>query len=181
MHRLAGVHAYIPRIVAEGSDFFVLPDYGPSLQSILRAGNGESAAEKARAFADGATALADLHAHGLSHGRPSLKDICWRDGQATLIDFENHRDVLNSPYGQARDVISFFFNGLYVAGKPVPELETARDVYRARDVNGVWQSAQKLVRRMRWVDWLTKPIQMRRPGKAREFKTIPLTLAWFSA
>ena len=32
---------------------------------------------------------------------------------------------------------------------------------------------------MRFMDWLTQPLQHRRPGKAREFKAIELTLRDF--
>jgi tRNA A-37 threonylcarbamoyl transferase component Bud32 len=180
LHRLAEVQAHVPVIVAEEPNLVVLPDYGHSLEAIFLGRNGESAAQKERALADGAAALASLHAQNVTHGRPYLRDICWKDGQATFIDFEYYRESQNSTYGHARDVVIFFSNGLAVAGKPSRELEIARDVYRESDPNGIWDHAQVLVRRMRWMNWLTKPIQMRREGKAKEFKAIPLTLAWFA-
>ncbi|MCW9042368.1 MAG: hypothetical protein OQK05_03410 [Pseudopelagicola sp.] len=180
LHQLAKLRAPVPAIVAEGPDFFVIPDQGASLDAILRGRNNETPDLKARAFADTAKALADLHAQHLSHGRPSLKDICWQDGRVTFIDFENYNPARNTLQGCARDVVMFFFNGLAFAGRPVRELEIARDTYRAHDPGNVWQAAQTFARRMRWTNWLTKPIQMRPEGKAKEFKAIPLTLAWFA-
>lgn len=179
LHRLADTQAPVARIVEEEPAFIVIPDYGPSLERILRERDEMNTEQRERAFADGAVALARLHSEGLSHGRPSLKDICWKNGRAILIDFENYSDSLNSVQGHARDLLCFFFSGLTVAGRPVRELEIARDAYRAKDTGDVWSAAQALSRRLRWLDWATKPIQMRRPGKAREFKAIPMTLDWF--
>ena len=179
LRQLAGLHPAIPEIVAEGPDFFVLPDAGPSLETLLR--RSDDADLRQRAFADGATALAGLHAAGVSHGRPYLKDVCWKDGKVGFIDFENYSAARNSRRGHAWDVIIFFFSGLAIAGEPFRELEVARDAYRANDPGGVWEHAQRLVHRLRWVDWLTKPIQARSGGKAKEFKAIPLTADWFRA
>lgn len=180
LHDLSRAGAPVPEIVAEGPDFFVIPDCGPSLDAILRGKTDMDRAQRQRAFIDGAKALAGLHAQNLSHGRPSLKDICWDNGRVTFIDFENYSPRHNTLRGHGRDVVMFFFNGLAVAGRPTPELEIARDTYRANDPGGVWDAAQSLARRLRWTNWLTKPIQMRREGKAKEFKAIPLTLAWFA-
>jgi tRNA A-37 threonylcarbamoyl transferase component Bud32 len=178
LHRLAEADVPVPPILAEGADFFVTPDSGPSLEAILRQGLG-TVEERLAAFRAAAGALAGFHAKHLSHGRPSLKDICWQDGRVTFIDFENFSDRLNTPAGHAQDVVKFFFNGLSVAGGPVPELDAARDAYRAADPGGIWEGARAVARRMRWLDWLTRPVQMRRDGKAREFKAIPLTLDFF--
>ncbi len=179
LRKLSQAGAPVPPIVAEGKDFFVLPDQGPSLKAILRGTIGNDPALKERAFRDAATALARLHAQHLSHGRPNLKDVCWDDGRVSFIDLENYSDTRNTTRGQARDVALFFFNGLAVAGEPVKELDTGREAYRENDPGGVWETARGLVRNVRWMNWLTKPIQMMPGGKVKEFRAIPLTLEFF--
>ena len=182
LHQLGGRHPAVPPIVAEGADFFVLPDAGPSLETLLRRNRNPDleADQRHRAFADGGAALAGFHAKGLTHGRPYLKDVCWNDGDITFLDFENYRPRRNTIRGHAYDVVIFFFSGLALAGAPVRELDIARQAYRDNDPGGVWEHAQNLVRKRRWVNWLTKPIQARRGGKAKEFKAIPLTVDWFA-
>ena len=179
LRELSQAGAPVPPIVAEGKDFFVLPDQGPSLKAIHRGTIGNDPSLKDRAFRDGAMALARLHAQHLSHGRPNLKDVCWDDGRVSFIDLENYSDTRNTPRGQARDVVLFFFNGLAVAGEPVRELYVAREAYRENDPGGVWETARGLVRSVRWMNWLTKPIQKLPGATVKEFKAIPLTLKFF--
>ena len=59
------------------------------------------------------------------------------------------------------------------------EIEIARDAYRAHDVDGVWEEAKRLAHRWRWTTWLVMPLQLRREGKAKEFKALPMTAEWF--
>lgn len=179
LRELAAANVPVPEIAAQGPDFVVLPDYGKSLKDLLLSGSADETGILKRAFTDGATALADLHMKGFSHGRPYLRDICWNDGQITFIDFEYYTPARNNLKGHARDVFIFFFNGLTLAGQPVPELEIAREHYLAKETSAIWQEAREIARRYRWVNWATKPIQMRRTGKAKEFKAIPLAMEWF--
>jgi len=178
LHRLMDLDVPAPPILAEGPDFFVIPDSGIPLQEMVRKDLGADG-ERSTAFAEAARALAGLHALGVSHGHPRLKDICWKDGRITFIDFERFSDKLNTPYGHARDVATFVFSAIAEAGRATPELDRAREAYRAADPGRIWEGAQDLVRRLRFMDWLTWPLQHRREGKAREFKAIPLTLRYF--
>jgi tRNA A-37 threonylcarbamoyl transferase component Bud32 len=178
LHRLETFDVAAPPILAEGPEFFVIPDSGVSLQTMVRQDIGADG-ERSAAFAEAARSLAEMHALGLSHGHPRIKDICWKDGRITLIDFERFSDRLNTPAGHARDVATFVFSALAEAGRPTSELDLAREAYRAADPGGIWEGARDLVRRLRFMDWLTWPLQHRRDGKAREFKAIPLTLRYF--
>ena len=178
LHRLEDLGAATPPILAEGPDFFVTPDSGVSLEIMVRKDIGADG-ERRAAFTEAARALAALHTNGLSHGHPRLKDICWKDGRITFIDFERFSDRLNNPADHARDVATFVFSAIAEAGRPTPELDLARAAYRSADPDGIWEGARDLVRRLRFLDWLTRPLQLRRAGKAREFKPIPLTLRYF--
>jgi tRNA A-37 threonylcarbamoyl transferase component Bud32 len=178
LHRLEGLDVPAPHILAEGPDFFVIPDSGVSLQTMVRDDIG-AGGERSAAFTAAGRALAGIHALGLSHGHPRIKDICWKDGRITFIDFERFSDRLNTPRGHARDVATFVFSSIAEAGRPTPELDLARDAYCRHDPGGIWDAARDLVHRLRFMDWLTRPLQYRRAGKAREFKAIPLTLRYF--
>ncbi len=180
LHRLAERDAPVPPILAEGANFFAIPDSGRPLSTLLTDGP-PALPDQMAAFAAAGRALAGLHGMGLSHGRPSLKDICWDGTRITFIDLERYADHRNTPKGHAMDVIMFVFNGLAVGRGMTPEMQTAIAAYRASDSAGIWQLAQRWCRRMRWIDWVTKPAQWQKDGKANEFKAIPLTLATFSA
>lgn len=165
-----------PAILAEGADFIALADCGTPLSALLGAQPGHLAA-----FHSAGQALAALHGRQISHGRPSLKDICWDGARITFIDLERHDPARNSPKGQAMDVVMFVFNGLAVGRGMTSEMQTAIDSYRAADAGGIWSLAQAWCRDRRWIDWLTKPIQWRGAGKSQEFKAIPLTFEVFAA
>jgi tRNA A-37 threonylcarbamoyl transferase component Bud32 len=180
LHRLAPLGLPAPRILAEGSGFFVIEDAGVSLLTMVRHDLGRDG-ERRAAFAAAGEGLAAFHEKHLSHGNPRLKDICWADGRITFIDYEKFDDRRNTPAGHARDVATFVLNAIAEAGAATPDLDVARDAYRARDAQGVWDGAARLVRRLRYLDWLTKPLQYRGPGRSREFKAIPLTMAYFAA
>jgi tRNA A-37 threonylcarbamoyl transferase component Bud32 len=180
LHRLAALDLPTPRILAEGPDFFAIEDAGVSLLTMVRHDLGDDGGRR-DAFAAAGEGLAAFHANHLSHGNPRLKDICWKDGRITFIDYEKFDDSRNNPAGHARDVATFVLNAIAEAGGVTPDLDAARDAYRAHDRQGIWEGAAQLVRRLRYLDWLTKPLQMRRPGRSREFKAIPATRAYFAA
>ncbi len=180
LHDWHRMNAPAPRIIAEDADFFATSDSGTSLETLLR-DESRSIADRLPPFRAAARALADLHARHLSHGRPSLKDICWDGCRITFLDLERYDVRHNSPSGHARDLVMFVLNGLAVGRGMTPEMDAAVATYRASDPSGIWALAQAWCRRMRWIDLLTRPIQMRGPGKAAEFKAIPLTLATFAA
>jgi tRNA A-37 threonylcarbamoyl transferase component Bud32 len=180
LHRLNELGAPVPPIVAEGPGFFATPDSGISLQTMVRNDIGADG-EREAAFVAAAHGLARMHALHVTHGHPRLKDICWKDGRITFIDLERFDDRLNTPAGHARDVAVFVFSAIAEAGRPTPELDAACAAYRADDAAGIWDGARTLVRRLRFMDWITKPLQMRGPGKSDEFKAIPLTLRYFEA
>lgn len=180
LHQLAARGAPVPPVVAEGPGYFALPDCGETLDRVLSAALW-TPAKRLEVFADAGRTLAEMHGRGLSHGRPSLKDICWQDGVVRFIDLEYYADANNTLRGHGRDLVLFAYNAIVVGRGATPEMEAALTAYRAADPGGVWEAAETWCRRLRWANWATKPIQMRREGKAREFKAIPLTMQVFGA
>jgi len=174
--RAAGVR--VPEIVAEGVDFFASADSGVTLNLIL-VSQTEPLAQRVKAFTAAGVALARMHAAHLSHGRPSIKDICWQDGRITFLDFERYAAKRNTAKGHREDLILMVASAYSVTNRNGPEIEALMAGYRAHDPAGIWQSAEIWCHRMRWLIWATKPFQWRGAGKSRDFKAVPLTLAAF--
>ncbi len=168
----------VPQIVAEGPGIFVTLDSGPTLEGILRDQAG-SVEDRIRAFSAAGAALAAMHRAGVSHGRPVLRDLCWKDGHITVLDFENYRPHRNRKKDFRLDLIIFVFSCYAQQRVELPEIAAAKAAYRADDPGGIWQMAQDWIGRLRWVDTLTKPLQWRADPHAREFKSIPMTLQAF--
>lgn len=169
----------VPELVAEGAGFVVVADCGPSLNLLLQEEDADQA-EKVRALAAAGAALARLHGAGVVHGRPSIRDFCWRDGRITLIDWERYRPRGNTRSRMRRDAVIFVHNLYALLRGDSPELEAAIVAYRAGAPAGLWDEAARLCRRLRWIDWLTRRQQRRDAGRG-EFRAIPLTLRRFGA
>ncbi|MBT8409061.1 MAG: phosphotransferase [Alphaproteobacteria bacterium] len=168
----------VPPLVAEDSDLFVIPDCGSNLARILRRQSG-TLQERVAIFDKAARALAEFHRAGFSHGRPSLKDILWDGERIRLIDFERFAPDRKTTAHFAEDVLIIVFNALSVSVQHCAEIDQIAESYRGAGDAEVWRLAKMRARRMRWMNWLTKPIQWRGPGKASEFKALPLTLDYF--
>lgn len=180
LRQLRACGAPVPQVLAEGPDYFALTHSGETLERILREQLWDAATRR-DIFADAGRALAALHRQEISHGRPSLKGMCWQDGAVTFIDFEYYSEANNTLRGHGRDLVLFVVNAMVVGRGPTPELDAALAAYRAADPGGVWEAARGWCRRLRWVDWLTRPVQLRGEGRALEFKAIPLTIRAFDS
>lgn len=168
----------VPQIVAEGPGIFVTRDSGPTLERMLRDQSG-SRAERVLALSEAGAALARLHAMGISHGRPMLRDICWQEGRITFLDFENYRPHRNQPRHFRLDLIIFVFSCYAQQPVELPEIQAAKAAYRANDTLGIWDMAARWLARLGWMDKVTRPLQRRLDPHAREFKSIPVTLRAF--
>lgn len=179
MHRLHQAGVPVPEIVAEGPDYFATADCGPPLKYLLLGILGSTTGHT-EAFEAAGKQLALMHAKHLSHGRPSIKDICWQDGRITFLDFERFHNKRNTPKGHMQDLVMMVFSTYAVTGRDSPEVDALIKGYRDHDPASILQAAVRWCAKMRWIDYLTKPIQWRKPGKAVEFKAIPLTLNAFA-
>lgn len=179
LHAIAGKGLPIAPIVAEGPGFFATADYGPTLAHLLSHGE-RTEDERIAAFAAAGRGLAAFHAQGVSHGRPSVRDICWDGEQVTFIDLERYHPRRNHLSGHAQDVIMFVHSAYTATGGERPEIDAACAAYRAAAPDAVWAMARRWCRWLRWIDPLTRPLQ-RDPTRRAEFRAIPLTLRRFGA
>ncbi|WP_270725416.1 hypothetical protein [Shimia sp. Alg240-R146] len=176
-HDLNEAHGPAPMLVAEGEDFIVLPDCGDNLRYRLKI--EADAAVRRSLLLDAASSLGRMHALGFAHGRPSPKDMCRRDDQEVLLDFERYDRRNNSLKGQARDLVIWAFNVAAHSPHMRGDLTEALEVHGDLAPAGLRAAAEQLCRRLVWANWLTKPIQMRPGNKGREFKAIPVVLDLF--
>lgn len=144
----------VPRIHEQGEDYFVTEDAGPTLRTIRR----DAPAEFPVATQTAARALAGLHENGVSHGRPALRDICWKDGRITFIDLERAGRARPGLAGYTSDCLNFFYDFVAETGGITPELVTARDTYIGAGMPHVWNAAVARVRRLRPVVTALRPV-----------------------
>ena len=173
LHQLNDVGAPVPAVVVDEDDFFVIADAGTNLFHTLMSADYADA-ERQAAFTAAGKTLAQFHNLNLAHGRPAIRDFCWKDGQITLIDLERYDPHKNTQRRRMLDLLIFIHSALSARQAPFDALQSAIDAYRETDSHQTWEDAQSFCRRMVWVNWLTKPIQWRGEGKAKEFKAIPL-------
>lgn len=179
LHRLQAAGVPVPMIVAEGADYFAITDSGTSLKRLLLGLHGPSL-DYLDAYQAAGRQLALMHEKHLSHGRPSVKDICWKGGHITFLDFERFHDKRNTAKGHMQDLVMMVFSAYAVTGRDCPEIDALITGYRRNDPADIWQAAANWCAKMSWVDILTKPVQWRGAGKALEFKAIPLTIRAFT-
>ncbi|MEP2784196.1 MAG: lipopolysaccharide kinase InaA family protein [Pseudoruegeria sp.] len=178
IHTLQTIGAPVPHILAEGHDFMAFSDSGQTLHEMLRRRHGTQA-ERVIAFEAAGKALAKLHNSGYSHGRPAVRDMCWKDGCVTFLDLERYSPRRNTAKGHRNDLIIFVYSLFSCAGEDTPEAQIACQAYRDSDEYGHWNAAALLCSRMGFLDWTTRPLQKRKGKKSWEFKAIPLTFQAF--
>lgn len=160
----------VPRIVAEAPDFIVTEDGGPTLRHMLFQNLVDRETWR-QALADAARGLARFHEAGVSHGRPNLKDICWKDGRVTFLDFERAGRDGAGQRAAALDVLIFLFSVTADTKADAQAFETARDAYLSAGNASVWNAARTRLRRYRPLAWLLAPVAWVQPGN-REFNAI---------
>ncbi|ODN71427.1 hypothetical protein [Methylobrevis pamukkalensis] len=95
----------VPEIVYASSRALVLSDLGPTLARQVVRDPGPARDEFHRGLCAAAATLARLHAVGLVHGRPSLRDFTWNGEEIGFLDFEEApTTVMAFSPAAARDV-----------------------------------------------------------------------------
>ncbi|MDO9639454.1 MAG: lipopolysaccharide kinase InaA family protein [Pseudotabrizicola sp.] len=166
----------VAQVMAEGPDYLLLPDLGPTLAALMQTADHPKA-DRIAAFAAAGAALAGLHRAGFSHGRPALRDFCWQQGALRLIDLERFRNRKRSRLVRAMDVVifthSWFAQGHDTA--PGPELDGALNAYRAAAPAGLWRAVARLVRLLAPLGTLARGVaRISKPSK--DVQAIPPAL-----
>lgn len=102
MRRFREAGARVPEIVWRRGASIAITDIGETLRAI-EARRGQGAFERAAIAA--AAELSRLHSHGLTHGRPILRNMTWDGASIGFIDFEEQPlSVMSREAAQARDI-----------------------------------------------------------------------------
>lgn len=141
----------VPHMVCLTPDYMVTLDGGPTLKNVL--GSKREEEEKEGILEDTGAALASLHHDGIIHGRPALRDITYRDGKLTFLDWENRmyardRETLKSldfllllqgicreNYREKKSRISAVMRG-YEENGGAPSVENARQFLKHHSIIG---------------------------------------------
>jgi tRNA A-37 threonylcarbamoyl transferase component Bud32 len=162
LKRYAALGLPVPPIVEDGPDFVMTEDTGPTLRQMISGGSGDLHA----ALTGAGKGLARFHAAGVTHGRPYLKDICWKDGEATFIDLE--RAGKGSP---ALDLTIFLFSVTADTRGDSAAFRAARDAYLGAGDPEVWKTAKARIARLRPLAFLCAPVRWVQP-RNREFGAV---------
>lgn len=100
----------VPKIVLLEPTYMVTLDGGPTLKNILTSKRREE--EKEEILEQTGAALAALHRDDIIHGRPALRDITFRDGKLTFLDWENRLYVKDRKEQKAVDFL-LLLQGIY--------------------------------------------------------------------
>lgn len=182
-HDLLARGAPVPPILAEAEGYMVLPDSGPTLEALMR--GAAPCGERLRAFEAAGAALAGMHGAGLVHGRPLPRDLCWNGERITFLDFEGGARAGRASMGRKALDLVLALHGIYaLSPRPVPEADAFCNGYRGAD-DGLWRDARRRVRRWRWIDTLTRPLQYYearfKPHRTyKELLALPWTFAQFT-
>ena len=165
--------APVPEIVARDDNHIILADQGLPVHQLQCEGRAD-----ATVLAKVGAALAELHSKGLTHGRPSLRDICWDGVRITFLDLEAGARLQAGPKQKARDLI-LLLNSAMVVDTSAPKVATLLlEAYLAHADRSVWCATWSLAHRLWWLDVLATPFARRdqRRGKLRsEFRAIKQT------
>jgi len=172
---LAGLGAPVPQMVSAGPDHLILADAGPSLQALL-ADPATGPGTARRVVLAAARVLGDLHARGLAHGRPYLRDICW-DGRAIrLIDFERVR-ARNSALRRGLDQV-LFLASLLAAPGGAAQFDAARATLAATAPAAVTRAVGAWVALLRLLAPAGRLALLSRPGNREIRSYLDLAARW---
>lgn len=145
----------VPPILAQTPDMIVLADVGKPLTRLARRADAD---EFQHVLSLAAVALAHLHAAGLSHGRPRLRDICWNRAEIRFVDLEAGARLTASRLRRARDLVVFLHSILQNDTDISAFAHGALAAYTSADTGRIVPLARKIARWLRPVVFLAAPL-----------------------
>lgn len=144
----------VPEVLEVTDSFITLADCGPQLRGILRATTDQTV--RIALLEQAVRTLAQLHATGLAHGRPYLKDMTLRGddgsgrGVICLLDLEEDPTAsMTVPDAQARDVCLLLASCAEFCDDPLTSLHDLLGVYQRESTAGLSGNLRALGRSLR--------------------------------
>lgn len=174
LHAFREKGAPVAPIAARIDDAIVMPDMGPALSGLPEV---MGKAEFARVLDAAAAALARLHAAGMAHGRPRLRDICWQDPQICFIDLEAGA-ALNAPrWRQARDLL-LLLHSVHQSRHGIGDLASGvLHAYERDDTAEIVPLAKRIARGLRPLAVLVRPLARRHLARGKTNSEVVAFLA----
>lgn len=144
----------VPAIEVLTPDYMVTKDGGPTLKNWL--GSGETEEEKENLLEETGRALASLHGSGIVHGRPALRDITWKDGKLTFLDWENRLYSQDKEEQKAIDFL-LLMQGVYRENydQEKERVLSLMKGYRGNGGEDTIEAARKFLKKHSLIGWLT--------------------------
>lgn len=109
----------VPSVLYASKTAMVMADVGPTLQQRLKSMRQEDPQGHDALLVKASEQLGRVHAAGLNHGRPHVRDFFLRDGEIGFMDFEEDpTSVMPLGMAQARDVLLYFLVVTSTAADP---------------------------------------------------------------
>lgn len=121
----------VPKLLDVTDDCIILSDCGPHLRHVLK--TAANPQDVKNLLEQATTNLAAVHASGLVHGRPHLKDMTLNsDGSVCLLDLEEDPlKVMGPNAAQARDIWLFLSSCAEFCDNPLEDLKALLELYRS--------------------------------------------------
>ena len=174
LRALAAAGLPVADVAAEGPDWMLMPDAGPTLPRVV-ADPARSEVEKLRALQEAGRALGQLHWAGMVHGRPAVRDICWNGTQARFIDLERFRPGRRAGLWQAADMVMFAQTAFTTWPEDTRWLDSALRSYQENAPEGAMARVRRLARWLAPVGWMATGLARLKPS-SRELRAVGLTL-----
>ncbi|WP_439328342.1 RIO1 family regulatory kinase/ATPase domain-containing protein [Lonepinella sp. BR2357] len=150
--------APIPHIYIANDDMLVMDDAGISVNHWIT-DPLTSSEQKQQILNDSAIALANLHKQNLVHGRPFVKDILWKNGVVSFIDFEVDT-ISHSPIQQqVQDNILFLIGICRESILTKEQIKQTILTYKNFTEHKIWQHTLDKLRYYRFAYWLLSPFK----------------------
>ncbi len=175
LQQLAQAGMPVPRVVAEGPDWFAITDAGPMLRQVVEA-REIALAERRAAFVAAGRALAQLHRGGFAHGRPAPRDICWDGNKALFIDLERTRPAVPGGWRQALDLVILAQSCFAVWPADDRWFAAMLEGYRPGAPERAMARVARLARWLTPLGWLARRLSSLRPA-SRELAAVAPALA----
>jgi tRNA A-37 threonylcarbamoyl transferase component Bud32 len=144
----AALSVRVPQVYEIADEHIVLSDCGLQLRHILQ--HSDDVPYKWQLLEKAMTNLAELHGHGLAHGRPHLKDMTVLADHIYLLDLEEDPvAVMDLKYAQARDVWLLLASSNEFCMAPLQELDTLLAVYQDHSKTDIRNEMRDLGRDLR--------------------------------
>ncbi|MBP1851241.1 serine/threonine protein phosphatase [Rhizobium halophytocola] len=119
----------VPPLLYTSETAMVLGDVSPTVEARMRQLKKTSPEDHDDLLVQSASALGELHAAGLCHGRPHVRDFFLQDGRIGFFDFEEDPTaVMPLETAQARDIALLF---LTVTSRAIRKDETCQAALEA--------------------------------------------------